>query len=131
MPYLRIFIGIKIHRGGVVDSITLNDKQYGRSSGGVVESITMEPDEIIEEIIYRKAVLVWIDSLCSMIIGTNFNTHVVSFPEWKIQTANYCGETLFSVRIPNNQNLASFFDTELEYNYDNWIIGFQNETVIS
>ena len=72
---------------------------------------------------------------------TNVKTYNVNgFEEWETKNTErygYCGkQQLFSVKVSSNEDLNSFFNTELvieesKGNRDrgtNWILGFKNET---
>ena len=83
--------------------------------------------------------------MCSLTIITDVNIyHVPGFEEWKAENPDgrwaYCGggrwvSKKFSVQIPIDQDLNSFFDSEIIYGSfsrygSNWIMGFKSQTEI-
>ena len=132
--------GMIIYSGAVVDRLHVNGISYGRPKGGKIRSIEIGPEETITELQYHKTAWWWEGTMCSFTLVTDVNTyHVGGFEEWKAENPNgrygYCGSKKFSVQIPTNQDINSFFESEIIYGRikrfgSNWIIGFKSETEI-
>ena len=123
--------------------LKVNDFQYGKTEAfneRVVESITLQADEIVEELRYHKAEWWWISTFCSFTILTNRGSYYFKWSEdWKAQNPTgrwgYCGTKQYSVKVPSYTDLNSFFESSLIYGtYEkygtNWMIGFKNEQLI-
>ena len=132
--------GMILYSGAVVDRMLVNGISYGRSKGGTFRSIEIGPNETIKELQYHKTAWWWEETMCSFTLITNANTyHVGGFEEWKAENPNgrygYCGTKKYSVQIPTDQDINSFFESEMifgsytRYGSD-WIIGFKSETEI-
>ena len=138
-PASRLFI----YSNAVIASLKFNNVLYGRPNGGMERIIEFEPNEVVEEFQYHKTAWWWVGTLCSFAIKTNVKTYNVDgFEEWEAKNTErygYCGkQQLFSVKVSSNEDLNSFFNTELvigesKGNRDrgtNWILGFKSETVV-
>ena len=156
-PGSRLFIYSK----EVIYSLKFNNDLYGRPNGGVERIIEFEPNEVVEEFQYHKTAWWWPGTLCSFAITTNVITYhqvdgnitteilrrktynVEGFEEWKAENPSgrygYCGKQLFSVKVSSNEDLNSFFNSELVIGVSkdesvnrgpDWILGFKNETVV-
>ena len=135
-PGSRLFIYSK----EVIYSLKFNNDLYGRPNGGVERIIEFEPNEVVEEFQYHKTAWWWPGTLCSFAITTNVNTYNVDgFKEWEaknLERYGYCAkQQLFSVKVSSNEDLNSFFNSELVIGVSrgesaNWILGFKNEAEV-
>ena len=129
-----------IYSGAVVEKMRVNGILYGRPKGGKIRTVEIGPGETIKELQYHKTAWWWPETMCSLAIITDVNTyHVDGFEEWKAQNPSgrwgYCGSKKFSIQIPEDQDINSFFESEIIYGSftrygSNWIIGFKSETEI-
>lgn len=126
--------GLIIYSGAIVDGIRLNGVEYRRSDGGSARTFAFGPDEIVEELRYRKASRYYINSLCYLVIITNFDTYQVDgFAEWEAgdsQRGGYCATQQYSVQIPSDQNFAAFLDSNILYDAVS-ITGFNGENELN
>ena len=119
--------------------------EYGRTNQNFREqftrSISLRPNEFLEEIQYNKADGFSIKAgVCFMTLITNMETYHLDWAESWIaenptERKGYCGNKQFSVRIPKTGNLNSFFESNIIYGTykkhgTNWILGFKTETEI-
>ena len=117
---------LTFYAGFVVDRIHYNGTKFGRSGGGGKKPLVIGSDEIIREFQYSKASKFYPGRLCYMIVKTDLNDYHIF--DQSSGRQRYCDITpQYSVQIPSNHDLGFFLNSSIEYNHNDWIIGFKNE----